>query len=53
MNKQDTKGEKKKFECTACQHYVEMVVLGCPRCIKKFAPLLTIKQKEKIFNIIN
>ena len=45
------KKPKKIFECTACQHYVEMVVLGCPCCIKKFAPLLTQSQKEKIFKI--
>ena len=48
----DKKEKKKQFECASYQRFVEMVVLGCPKCITKYAPLLTQKQKEKIFNIL-
>ncbi len=48
------KGIKKKFECKGkCEHYIDMVVLGCNKCIKKFALNLTKKQIEKIAKIIN
>lgn len=45
----------KVFECKGgCKHqYIEMVVLGCLDCIKKFAPALTEKQMDDIAKIIN
>ena len=41
---------KKIFECKdKCrEQYVEMVVFGCKKCIKKVAPKLTKKQIEAL-----
>lgn len=46
---------KKQFECKdGCKNgYVEMVILGCKKCIKKIAPNLSKKQIEEITKIIN
>lgn len=45
----------KIFECEkGCKkQYLEMVVLGCKKCIKKFAPYLTEKQTLEIVKILN
>jgi hypothetical protein len=45
---------KKEFECReGCEHqYVETVLLGCTKCIRKFAPNLTKKQMKDISKIM-
>lgn len=39
----------KKFECEKeCDLYLDMVVFGCTKCIKKIAPALTKEQKKEL-----
>jgi hypothetical protein len=52
--KTKNKEKIKIFECkNHCEEqYIDLVVLGCSKCIKKFAPMLTKKQLEEISKII-